>query len=218
MMGAGRTFFCVFCLGLATLLLLQKRQHETVRKLGNTHQRDKSYKQQKTRDFLTEKRYLSVNKTEIFVQPELSELAERYKARRELVARVCQEQAEDLEARLVFYLCKEGGTIFLRYKARWPDKSWDLALAKADVLEKRDRGMLWCKVPKAASESWTGLFIKQWYSRKAKQLMWRQQVTSRPLSSCEPGSVSRCCCTRCGRLTGGRPRISGRSHTLTSPS
>ena len=119
MMGAGRTFFCVFCLGLATLFLLQKRQHETVRKLGNTHQRDKSYKQQKTRDFLTEKRYLSVNKTasevlpetaskgEIFVQPELSELAERYKARRELVARVCQEQAEDLEARLVLYLCRE---------------------------------------------------------------------------------------------------------------
>ena len=110
-MGAGRTFFCVFCLGLATLLLLQKRQHDTVRKLGNTHQRDKSYKQQK--------RYLSVNKTasevlpetaskgEIFVQPELSELAERYKARRELVARVCQEQAEDLEARLTLYLCRE---------------------------------------------------------------------------------------------------------------
>ena len=119
MMGAGRTFFCVFCLGLATLFLLQKRQHETVRKLANTHQRDKSYKQQKTRDFLTEKRYLNVNKTasevlpetaskgEIFVQPELSELAERYKARRELVARVCQEQAEDLEARLALCLCKE---------------------------------------------------------------------------------------------------------------
>ena len=116
MMGAGRTFFCVFCLGLATLLLLQKRQYETVRKLGNTHQRDKSYKQQKTRDFLTEKRYLKVKKTasevlpetastgEIFVQPELSELAERYKARRELVARVCQEQAEDLETRLVLSL------------------------------------------------------------------------------------------------------------------
>ena len=119
MMGAGRTFFCVFCLGLATLFLLQKRQHETVRKLGNTHQRDKSYKQQKTRDFLTEKRYLSVNKTarevlpetaskgEISVQPQLSELEERYKARRELVARVCQEQAEDLETRLALCLCIE---------------------------------------------------------------------------------------------------------------
>ena len=30
---------------------------------------------------------------------------------------------------------------FPRYKARWPDKTWDLALAKADVLEKRDRGI-----------------------------------------------------------------------------
>ena len=119
MMGAGRTFLFVFCLGLATLLLLQKRQYETVRKLGNTQQTENSYKQQKIKDFLTEQRYLSVNKTasevlpetaskgEIFVQPELSELAERYKARRELVARVCQEQAEDLEARLVFYLCIE---------------------------------------------------------------------------------------------------------------
>ena len=118
-MGAGRTFLFVFCLGLATLLLLQKRQYETVRKLGNTQQTENSYKQQKIKDFLTEQRYLSVNKTasevlpetaskgEIFVQPELSELAERYKARRELVARVCQEQAEDLAARLVFYLCRE---------------------------------------------------------------------------------------------------------------
>ena len=34
-----------------------------------------------------------------FAQPELSELATRYKARRELVARVCQQQSEDLEAR-----------------------------------------------------------------------------------------------------------------------
>ena len=50
------------------------------------------------------------------------------------------------------------------------------------MLEKRDRGMLWCKVPKAASESWTGLFIKQWYGRKAKQLMWRQQVANQPVS------------------------------------
>ena len=119
MMGAGRTFFFVLCLGLATLLLLQKRQYETVRKLGNTQQTENSYKQQKIKDFLTEQRYLSVNKTasevlpetaskgEIFLQPELSELAERYKARRELVARVCQEQADDLEARLVFYLCIE---------------------------------------------------------------------------------------------------------------
>ena len=119
MMGAGRTFLFVFCLGLATLLLLQKRQYETFRKLGNTQQTENSYKQQKIKDFLTEQRYLSVNKTasevlpetaskgEIFVQPELSELAERYKARRELVARVCQEQADDLEARLALCLCIE---------------------------------------------------------------------------------------------------------------
>ena len=116
-----------------------------------------------------------------FVQPELSELAATYKARRELVARVCQEQSEDLEAR--FSLNQWTDFQCPRYKARWPDKTWDLALAKADVLEKRDRGMLWCKVPKAASESWTGLFIKQWYGRKSKQLMWRQQVPSQPASN-----------------------------------
>ena len=105
---------------------------------------------------------------------------------------------------------------FPRYKARWPDKTWDLALAKADVLEKRDRGMLWCKVPKAASESWTGLFIKQWYGRKAKQLMWRQQVHRHHVSNPQKGFDLRCSSTRRGRHIGGRRPTSRPSPALTS--
>ena len=67
----------------------------------------------------------------------------------------------------------------------------------ADVLEKRDRGFLWCKVghkagmvalvcqvPKAASESWTSLFIQQWYGRKRNQLMWKQQVQLTSIAQC----------------------------------
>jgi hypothetical protein len=94
-------------------------------------------------------------------QPELHELEERYRARRELTAAACLEHRPELEA---------------RYRALWPELGWEQVLARADVLEKRDRGMLWCKVPKAASESWTRLFVQQWYGRKSRQLMWRQQV------------------------------------------
>ena len=117
-MGAGKTFVCLFCLGLATLILLQRRQSEVVSRLGQTHQSldekvDKSEQMQRTMELSLEKRSRStterssveVSMVELplekrsFVQPELSELAARYKARRELVARVCQQQSEDLEAR-----------------------------------------------------------------------------------------------------------------------
>ena len=228
-MGAGRTFFCLFCLGLATLLTLQRRQSEVVSRLGQNRQsldENKSEQLQKTIELSLEQRSseipsFAVSKVKLlkektFVQPELSELAARYKARRELVGRVCEEQSEDLEAR--FSLDQETDFQCPRYKARWPNKTWDLALAKADVLEKRDRGMLWCKVPKAASESWTGLFIKQWYGRKAKQLMWRQQVPPQLTSNPKSGFNSRCSCTQCGRPIGGRLPTSRPYPTLTSPS
>ena len=45
------------------------------------------------------------------------------------------------------------------------------------MLEKADQGFLWCKVPKAASESWTSLFIQRWFRPKARLLMWKQQVS-----------------------------------------
>ena len=131
-------------------------------------------------------------------QPALSELLDGYDERRELVGRVCHEQREDLEARW-----EDGGgevapiKLYRRYKARWPDRAWEGVLASADVLEKRDRGFLWCKVghkagivvlvcqvPKAASESWTSLFIQQWYSRKKNQLMWKQQVQPMSIAQC----------------------------------
>ena len=45
-----------------------------------------------------------------------------------------------------------------RYKQYWPKKN-----SKTDVvLINKDVGFLWCRVPKAASESWSGVFIKKW--------------------------------------------------------
>ena len=114
-MGAGKTFFCLFCLGLATLLLLQKRQSEVVSRLGQTHQSlekmvdNNSEQTLRTMELSLQKR--SLNQTirpgeerrlpgeKSFVQPEFSELAARYKARRDMVATVCQEQSQDLKAR-----------------------------------------------------------------------------------------------------------------------
>ena len=64
-------------------------------------------------------------------QPELHELEARYRARRELAAAACLQHRPELEG---------------RYRALWPDHSWEQALAQADVLEKTDRGLLWCKV------------------------------------------------------------------------
>ena len=68
----------------------------------------------------------------------------------------------------------------LEYRSAWKKMprniSWSKMISKADVLEKYDQGFLWCKVPKAASESWTSIFIKQWFKSKRKQLMWQQQV------------------------------------------
>ena len=124
-------------------------------------------------------------------QQSLSELVSIFTARRDHLAKVCKEQAVDLESRYcAAVLHTWQGDWCARYKARWPDKSWEGVLAMADVLEKRGLGMLWCKVccvtlatsvispqvPKAASESWTSIFVRQWFGKKSRLLMWKQQV------------------------------------------
>ena len=175
----GRTFLWLACLGLATLalLLLHPRTSSTaaLQTLAIDQHREEGKSDVVEMEVASlagmehaEERVLEVaavgNRSRVEppeVSLEVAALAEEFRGRRELVARVCREEAGDLAA---------------RYSARWPGLSWEQALAKADVLEKRDRGMLWCKVPKAGSESWTSLFIKQWFPRKARQLMWRQQV------------------------------------------
>ena len=99
------------------MLLLQRKQSEGVSRLDQTRQSfvevDNSEQMQRTMELsLVEKKSLRIteradaevsmgklSEEKSFEQPELSELAARYKARRELVAKVCQEQSEDLEAR-----------------------------------------------------------------------------------------------------------------------
>ena len=52
--------------------------------------------------------------------------------------------------------------IFSRYKKWWPHTNLRSVKGKADVLYNNDIGFLWCRVPKAASESWTGVFTDKW--------------------------------------------------------
>jgi len=92
---------------------------------------------------------------------ELTELTKMYEQRRLHVGQMCRDYKSEIEE---------------RYAARWPDKKWDTFVGKADILEKTDQGFLWCKVPKAASESWTTLFINRWFRSKSNLLMWKQQV------------------------------------------
>ena len=92
---------------------------------------------------------------------ELTNLTDIYEQRRQHVGKVCKDYRVELEE---------------RYSKRWPDRSWETFLGMSDILEKTDQGFLWCKVPKAASESWTSLFIKRWFRGKSNLLMWKQQV------------------------------------------
>lgn len=54
--------------------------------------------------------------------------------------------------------------------------TWERWISRADILERAEQGFLWCKVPKAASESWTSLFINKWFWTRRKLVMWQQQV------------------------------------------
>ena len=60
------------------------------------------------------------------------------------------------------------------------EASWESMVSRADVLDNKQQeihlkhdlnhtllfvasqGFLWCKVPKAASESWTSIFMNKW--------------------------------------------------------
>ena len=54
--------------------------------------------------------------------------------------------------------------------------TWERLISRADILERPEQGFLWCKVPKAASESWTSVFINKWFWSRRKMVMWQQQV------------------------------------------
>ena len=76
-----------------------------------------------------------------------TEELEEYEKRGEHVTAACKEYQSEISA---------------RYKDVWPKESYLTVLDKADVFINRNAGFLWCRVPKAASESITSVFINQW--------------------------------------------------------
>ena len=49
-----------------------------------------------------------------------------------------------------------------RYEQFWPSENFQNVLGHADVFVNRQAGFLWCRVPKAASVSWTTIFVNKW--------------------------------------------------------
>ena len=77
-----------------------------------------------------------------------SDLPQLYKDRRKHVADVCEEYHSRLEA---------------DYKKFQSSKNFQNVISKVDVLHSRNKvPFLWCRVPKASSQSWNDLFISNW--------------------------------------------------------
>ena len=77
-----------------------------------------------------------------------SDLPQLYKDRRKHVADVCEEHHSRLEA---------------DYKKFQSSKNFQNVISKVDVLHSRNKvPFLWCRVPKASSQSWNDLFISNW--------------------------------------------------------
>jgi len=88
------------------------------------------------------------------------ELAE-YEQRGEHVTAACKEYHSELAA---------------RYKAVWPKESYITVVDKADVfIKKENAGFLWCRVPKAASSSFTSVLINEWFPWEKHLTMGDQQ-------------------------------------------
>ena len=76
------------------------------------------------------------------------DLPQFYKQRREHVEEICQKYHEELEN---------------EYKRFQPGKTWRSVVRKADVFHSRNKvPFIWCRVPKASSQSWNDLFINTW--------------------------------------------------------
>ena len=72
---------------------------------------------------------------------------------------------EDNESRQlnVERICKEyESEINETYKSLWPNEKSQNNLKHAELLESQSKGLLWCRVPKAASTSWAVLFVSEW--------------------------------------------------------
>ena len=76
------------------------------------------------------------------------DLPKIYKERRSHVEEVCKGYRAELEN---------------DYKRFQPSQSWRSVVRKADVFHSRNKvPFLWCRVPKASSQSWNDLFINTW--------------------------------------------------------
>ena len=76
----------------------------------------------------------------------------------EAIDEVFNDRAEHVIATCTEY----SSEISERYREVWPKESYQTVLRRADVFINKNVGFLWCRVPKAASESWTSVFIKKW--------------------------------------------------------
>ena len=70
-----------------------------------------------------------------------------YDDRADYADKVCQEYQDEISE---------------RYQKVWPMKNYHAVMAKASLFINRDAGFMWCRVPKAASESLTLVFINRW--------------------------------------------------------
>ena len=77
------------------------------------------------------------------------DLPQLYQERRKHVENICSAYHEELER---------------DYKRFQPLKTWKSVVTKADVFHSRNKiPFLWCRVPKASSQSWNDLFVHVWY-------------------------------------------------------
>ena len=77
------------------------------------------------------------------------DLPQLYQERRNHVENICTAYHEELER---------------DYKRFQPHKTWKSVVKAADVFHSRNKvPFLWCRVPKASSQSWNDLFVHVWY-------------------------------------------------------
>ena len=77
------------------------------------------------------------------------DLPKLYQERRNHVENICEAYHQELER---------------DYKRFQPRKTWKSVVKVADVFHSRNKiPFLWCRVPKASSQSWNDLFVNIWY-------------------------------------------------------
>ena len=82
------------------------------------------------------------------VESSIEDLPQLYKDRQKHIADTCEKYHDRLEE---------------DYKKFQPSKDYHTVVTKVDVLYSHNKNpFLWCRVPKASSQSWNDLFISVW--------------------------------------------------------